>query len=82
LQTFDRAKLVKVLSAHFTLLKVKELQFTTWDCLNWKGRMIAGMRRILQLLGVHGSNENFLFVCRKDGIATLINRQSASFGDR
>jgi ubiquinone/menaquinone biosynthesis C-methylase UbiE len=82
MQSFDRGTLANILSAHFRLLNVTELQFTAWDCLNWKGKIIALMQRTLRLIGVRGSNENLFFICRKKAFATSGSRQSASCDDR
>jgi hypothetical protein len=41
------------------------VNFVDWTALNWKGRGVAAMKKLLSLIGVHGRNENIVFVARR-----------------
>jgi hypothetical protein len=64
-QAFDREKLHSVLSQHFMVMVLKEQAFIPWKILNWKGKVIGGVKYLLSRMGVHGSEENLAFETRK-----------------
>jgi hypothetical protein len=75
-QSFDPAKISTILSERFEVIRVKELLFVTWRALNWKGKVLAGIKLLLHYVGVHGSNENILFVCRPKNARPLLTGTS------
>lgn len=66
-QSFDAAGLHRLLSRHFTVEYIRERQFIDYASLNWKGKVIGFLTVMARRLGVHGRNENLLFVARKAG---------------
>ena len=64
-QSFDTKRMRALLSRNFEVEEVFERPFFTWSAANWKGKIEAVVRLLLYRLGVHGSNENIVFVARK-----------------
>ncbi len=64
-QSFDTQRVKALLSRTFKVEEVFERFFFTWSTLNWKGKTLAVTRLLLHRLGVHGSNENIVFVAAK-----------------
>jgi SAM-dependent methyltransferase len=64
-QSFSALSLRTILSKRFGNIDVKERYFVNWTRLNWKGRIEASLKLFLSRLGIHGSNENLLFLVRK-----------------
>jgi len=64
-QSFDPGRLRKALGAHFTDVRAWERPFVTFGALNWKGKMQGLLRMLLYRCGVHGEQENIVFVARR-----------------
>ena len=65
-QTFDTTTLPKVFpEGSLKLETVRTEYFCDWPTLNWKGKTIAMVKKVLLLGGVHGANENIYFAARK-----------------
>lgn len=64
-QSFDIAGMRRRLSRHFAVEHLRERLFVDYASLNWKGKIIGFLRVVARHVGVHGSNENLLFVARK-----------------
>lgn len=64
-QSFDPPRLSGLLSSTFTSVSVTERCFISWRHLNWKGRVGGFLKLVLSKVGVHGSNENLVFMARK-----------------
>lgn len=65
LQSFDLKRLEKELSINFKKILVKELIFVNWRTLNWKGKIISGMKLLTHKLGSSGTGRNLYFVATK-----------------
>ncbi len=63
-QSFTPDSMKAALSRHFQVDTCKPVLFPPWNILNWKGRIVASAQLVLSRLGIHGSSENILFVCR------------------
>jgi len=64
-QTFDTDRIRKLLSRYFTIEKIIERPFFNWKSLNWKGKIYGLTRMLLYYSGVHGSNENIVFIATR-----------------
>lgn len=64
-QSFDLPRVKSLLSQHFRVTYVVIRRFIHWPALNWKGKLAAALQQALLWLGIHGSNENIVFVVRK-----------------
>lgn len=64
-QSFDAHKQRSLLNRQFNSVTVRERCFVSWKHLNWKGRISGAIILGLSKLGVHGSNENLVFVAKK-----------------
>lgn len=64
-QTFDLKTLPAVLPESLKVETVKTEYFCDWPTLNWKGKIIAFVKKALLVAGVHGANENIFFAARK-----------------
>ena len=49
----------------FRVHNVKERTFVAWQALNWKGKLEGLLKLSLNRIGVHGRNENIVFVARR-----------------
>ncbi|HUP71183.1 MAG TPA: class I SAM-dependent methyltransferase [Acidimicrobiales bacterium] len=65
LQSFDAARLAATVAPRFDVDSITERPFATWSALNWKGRLLALVKRALSRAGVHGSGENLVLVAHK-----------------
>lgn len=65
-RSFDVVGLRALFAPVFPLGSVGERQFTAWDQLNWKGRIVACVRLLLHLTGARGGSCTIVF----DMIAT------------
>lgn len=72
-QSFDRERMVELLSARFEAASACERPFVNWSTLNWKGRIAGAAKLLLARLGVHGGHENVVFSATKPaaGLAAL-----------
>lgn len=64
-QEFTDERLKSVLNLQFSQCTIERKYFGNWMGLNWKGMIAHLARRILLLLGVRGSSENFYFIAQK-----------------
>lgn len=64
-QTFTAEAMRQALSTTLAVDAVTVRPFVDWAALNWKGRTVAAMKSLLALTGVHGVNENIVFVARR-----------------
>lgn len=66
LQSFTVTRMKTMLERYFVVGKVIERPFVAWGQLNWKGSIVAVVRRLLCSFGLHGSNENIVFIASKN----------------
>ncbi|SRR6266540_1049102 len=71
LQSFDLPKLTALFPNSLQLEKIATTYFADWSRLNWKGKLLAVLKKGLLLVGVHGVNENIYFVARKKGLPEI-----------
>ncbi|HAC66275.1 MAG TPA: hypothetical protein DCF68_22755 [Cyanothece sp. UBA12306] len=66
-QSFNIHSLTSKLSINTNLQieRIKAIYFFSWLSLNWKGKLMSLIKKTLSILGVHGNNENILFIVRK-----------------
>lgn len=64
-RAFDTEAMRSTLGYQFQAVRVKEKLFVSWGILNWKGKLVAMIKLLLFKLGVHGRNENLVFVAHK-----------------
>ncbi len=64
-QTFDSNRIQTLLAKYFKVEEVFERPFITWSTLNWKGKATALLKILLYFPGIHGSNENIVFIANK-----------------
>ncbi len=51
-----------------TVMEVEQVEvraFVDWQLLNWRGRGVAAVKKALALAGLHGANENIVFVAHR-----------------
>lgn len=65
LQSFDSKRIATILSPYFQIGKIVERPFFHWTALNWKGRSQGFVKLLLCYFGIHGGNENIMFVATK-----------------
>lgn len=65
LQSFTPNSIRLLLEKHFQAMKVSVKYFPYFPALNWKGKLTALLKLCLSKVGIHGSNENIVFICRK-----------------
>ncbi len=58
-QSFDGARLRRVLAGHFDVTAIRRRTFGSG--LTWKSKAASGVRRILELCGIHGSEGCLVF---------------------
>lgn len=64
-QSFTVESLRNRLAAVFRIDTIREVYFSPWNTLNWKGRLICGLKSLLLAVGVHGSEEKIYFRATK-----------------
>lgn len=64
LQSFDLSKLSQILDRVFRIESIKVVYFPIWSK-NWKGNITSLSKKILSLLGIHGSEEHLFFIVKK-----------------
>ncbi|MGK7887260.1 MAG: class I SAM-dependent methyltransferase [Crocosphaera sp.] len=64
-QSFDVERLQSIFSLNFKTETIKVIYFVSWSSLNWKGKLVSIIKKILSIFGLHGSNENIFFATRK-----------------
>lgn len=64
-QTFTADAMRRALAPTLTVDSVSVRPFVDWAALNWKGRTVAAVKSALSVCGVHGVNENLVFVARR-----------------
>jgi len=64
-QTFDLESLPAVFPESLKIETVRTEYFCDWPTLNWKGKLIAFVKKALLAAGVHGANENIFFAARR-----------------
>ncbi len=65
IQSFDLKRITALLSPYFHIVEVFQRPFCYWSGINWKGKAIGVVKMLLYYCGVHGSNENILFVAKR-----------------
>ena len=65
LQAFDVASLSGLFPNDLKIERTRIMYFVNWPQLNWKGKLVALVKKTLLMLGVHGANEKIYFVARK-----------------
>ena len=64
LQSFQRCNLSQIFDRVFDVKSIKIVYFPIWSK-NWKGNLTSCGKKILSLLGVHGSEEHLFFMATK-----------------
>lgn len=64
-QAFTADSMRQALATTLDVEAVRVRPFIDWAALNWKGRTIAAAKAVLATAGVHGGNENIVFVARR-----------------
>jgi SAM-dependent methyltransferase len=64
-QSFNLQRLAEVFAGLLKVERMQAIYFFDWGSLNLKGKIIAILKKLLALAGVHGTNENIFFVTRK-----------------
>lgn len=64
-QAFTARSLAETLSTEFDVQRARVHCFIDWRVLNWKGKAVGAMQKLLSAVGVHGVNENLVFVAGK-----------------
>lgn len=62
---FTSETITQRLEPLFRVQRVQERTFVAWQALNWKGKVEGLLRLALNRVGVHGRNENIVFVARR-----------------
>lgn len=65
LQSFDLARMRALLLSYFQVEDLLERLFVTWPLLSWKGKIHELAKLLLHRIGIHGSNENIVFIAKK-----------------
>lgn len=66
MQSFTPERLANFLSAHFTIERCGPVYFPSWKMMDLRSKVNAALRIVLlNPLGIHRTNENILFVCRR-----------------
>jgi SAM-dependent methyltransferase len=64
-QAFTVGQMRAALSTRLAVERATVVSFVDWTALNWKGRGVAAAKKLLSLMGIHGRNENIVFVARR-----------------
>ncbi len=64
LQSFESNKLSQILDPVFGVESIKIVYFPIWSK-NWKGNLTSLGKKMLSLLGIHGSEEHLFFIAKK-----------------
>lgn len=64
LQSFERNNLSQIFDRVFSIKNIKVVYFPIWSK-NWKGNLTSLSKKILSLLGIHGSEEHLFFTVKK-----------------
>jgi SAM-dependent methyltransferase len=64
-QSFDCEKIRALMLPGFQPLDIFERPFVAWQTLNWKGQLLSAAKLGLWRLGIHGSQENVVFIGRR-----------------
>jgi SAM-dependent methyltransferase len=64
-QSFSKERLYTKMTAVFTRVEIKRKYFENFRSLNWKGRLVWIVKKLLILSGVQGKEETFFFSARK-----------------
>lgn len=64
-RSFDADAIRTLLSPHFEVLEIFCRPFVTFSVLNWKGKIVGLSKVLLHKVGVHGRDENLVFIGRK-----------------
>lgn len=65
MQSFSDIRLTNILKQSFNHVDVKRKIFIDFEQLNWKGKVLAILKKIQVYFNIKGSNQNFFFVCQK-----------------
>jgi len=65
LQSFSINRLEKDLGSDFKKVRVKELVFVNWKTLNWKGKIISGLKLFTHKMGSSGTGRNLYFEAKR-----------------
>ena len=65
IKSFDSEVIKEFLSPYFDVEKICERPFPSRATMNWKGRVQAFVSMILHYFGIHGTNENIVFIAAK-----------------
>jgi SAM-dependent methyltransferase len=65
-QSFGQEGILRLTSPYLHAISVYMRPFPAWPQLNWKGKLHSAAHLVLCQFGVHGRNENIVFVCGKD----------------
>lgn len=60
-QSFDEARLARLLTKNFASVKVVREYFANYKSLNWKGRIGYWLKRVFMAFGIKGDGESLFF---------------------
>ena len=64
LQSFNQNALSHIFERVFKVENIKTIYFSIWSK-NWKGNLTSLSKKIMSVLGIHGSEEHLFFIARK-----------------
>jgi SAM-dependent methyltransferase len=64
-QAFTCDSLTQALVTVFDVQRAAVHRFLDWRALNWKGKIVGALQKVVSAVGVHGVNANVVFVARK-----------------
>jgi SAM-dependent methyltransferase len=64
-QSFSKARLTELLSAHLRVDAMIQRPFVAWETLNWKGRIAGLVKLALSSAGSHSSDEKLVFTASR-----------------
>lgn len=64
-QSITVEKMRSWLEPHFEVETVTEKVFVSWGTLNWRGKIVEGLRLLRRSLGMPGETDSLFFVARK-----------------
>ena len=64
-QAFTPKSLTEILSTRFDVQRAEVDRFIDWRVLNWRGKTVGAMQKMLSAVGIHGVNASLVFVARR-----------------
>ncbi len=64
-QSFNLQNFPVIFPNSMKIIELKVIYVVNWNFLNWKGLILAAIKKTLLQLGIHGGNENLFFIVEK-----------------